>query len=93
MKNIKVFVEVKKICTIFYVRKHLLPLFSCLFTGGREIEFLRCFLMKLAYFFYLVMVDLGWGRLTLPRLWAWEQTCLPTHKNGEHRNRSTHYLA
>ena len=38
-----------------------MPLFSCLLTGGREIEFLRCFLMKLVYFFYLVMGGSGLG--------------------------------
>ena len=50
MKNLKVFAEVKKICTIF-----------CLFTGGREIEFYVAFLKKLICFFCLVMGRAGQG--------------------------------
>ena len=51
MKNLKVFAEVKKICTIFYAIKHLLPLVSCLFTGGREIEFYVAFFDEIDMFF------------------------------------------
>ena len=43
MKNLKVFVGVKKFGRFFYTRKCALPLFSCLFTQEREIEFYVAF--------------------------------------------------
>ena len=60
MKNLKVFIEVKKFVRIFYTRKCTLRLVSCLFTEERENEFYIAF-ENVCIFFFLVLGRAGLG--------------------------------
>ena len=80
MKNLKVFVEVKKICTIFLRNKT--PFAACQLSVYRRTRnrVLHCFLKKLVYFFCLVM---GGAELGPPNMYNVHiYGCLQVHLSG-----------